>query len=60
MPWLRNAQSVISDRLKKGSLLTQRKLYKLLTETKAIKREIKVEQDVPDIIENTAALMRYL
>ena len=50
---------VTSERLKKAPLLTQRKLYEFLTLTKTAKKEILVEQDVPDVIENVVAL-KYL
>ena len=53
---LRNAESVICDRLKKSPRVTQTKMYESLTVTKTVKREILVEQDVPDAIENAVAL----
>ena len=53
---LRNAESVICDRLKKSPRVTQTKLYTSLTLTKTVKREIQVERDIPDAIENAAAL----
>ena len=53
---LRNAESVICDRLKKSPRVTQTKLYESLTVTKTVKREILVERDVPDAIENAVAL----
>ena len=53
---LRNAPSVICDRLKKTSRVTQIKLYQPLTVTKTVKREILVEWDLLYAIENAAAL----
>ena len=53
---LRNAESVICDRLKKSPRITQTKLYASLTLTKTVKREILVERDIPDAIENAVAL----
>ena len=53
---LRNAESVICDKLKKSVRVTQAKLYASLTLTKTVKREILVERDIPDAIENAVAL----
>ena len=53
---LRNAESVICDRLKKSPRVTQRRLCESLTVTKTVKREILVERDVPDATENAIAL----
>ena len=53
---LRNTQSVIYDRLNNTLLLTHRELYKFLTVTKTVKREIFVEGNIPDVIENVVAL----
>ena len=53
---LRNVESVICDKLKKSPRVTQAKLYASLTLTKTVKREILVERDIPDAIENAAAL----
>ena len=53
---LRNAESVICDRLKKSPWVTQTKLCESLTVTKTVRREILVEQDVPNVIENAVAL----
>ena len=53
---LRNIESVICERLKKSPRITQTKLCESLTLTKTAKREILVEQDVQDAIENAVAL----
>ena len=53
---LRNVESVICDTIKKSPMLTQTKLYDSLTVTKTVKREILVERDMPDVIENAVAL----
>ena len=53
---LRNAESAICDRLKKSPRVTQTKLYASLTLTKTVKKEILVERDIPDAIENAVAL----
>ena len=53
---LRNAESVICDKLKKSPRVTQTKLCASLTLTKTVKREILVERDIPDVIENAVAL----
>ena len=53
---LRNEESVICDRLKKSPRVTQTKLYASLTLTKTVKREILVERDIPDAIDNAVAL----
>ena len=53
---LRNAESVISDRFKKTPKVTQTKLYRSLTATKTVKREILVERDLPNATENAVAL----
>ena len=53
---LRNAESVISDRFEKSPRVTQTNHYAYLTVTKAVKRQILVEWDVPSIIENAVAL----
>ena len=53
---LRNAESVICDRLKKSPRVNQTKLCASLTRTKTVKREILVEKDIPDAIENAVAL----
>ena len=53
---LRNAESVICDRFKKPPRVTQTKLYESLTVTKIVKREILIKRDLPDAIENAAAL----
>ena len=42
--------------LKKNPRVTQTKLYKSLTVTKAVKRGILVERDLPNAIENAVAL----
>ena len=49
-------ESVICDRLKKSPSVTQTELFESLTLTKTVKREILVERDVPDVIENAVAL----
>ena len=51
-----NAESVICDRFKKTPRVTQTKLCESLTVTKIVKREILVERDLPDAIENAVAL----
>ena len=53
---LRNEESVICERLKKSPWVTQTKLYDFLTVSKTVKREVLVERDVPDAIENAVAL----
>ena len=53
---LRNTESVICDRLKKTPRVNQTKLYKSLTVIKTAKREILVERDFPNAIENTVTL----
>ena len=53
---IRNAESVICDRSKKSPRVTQTKLYESLTVTKTVKREILVEREVTDAIENAVAL----
>ena len=53
---LRNAKSLMSDRFKKSSRITQTKLYAYRTVTKTVKREILVKLDVPVAIRNAAAL----
>ena len=53
---LRNVESVICDRLKKSPRVTQTKLYESLTVTKTVNSEILVKRDIPDVIENAAAL----
>ena len=53
---LRNAELVICNRLKKSPWVTPTKLYESLTVTKTVKREILVERDIPDVIENAVAL----
>ena len=53
---LRNAQSVISGRLNKSPLPTQRKLYEFLTVAKTVKREILFERDATDLINNAVVL----
>ena len=53
---LRNVESVICDRLKISPRVTQTKLNECLTVTKTVKREILVERDIPDVLENAVAL----
>ena len=53
---LRNAESVICDRLKKNPRVTQTKLYESLTVTKTVKREILVERDLSNATENALDL----
>ena len=51
-------QSMIFGKFKKPPLLSQGRLYKLLTITKTVKREIMLERDVPAEHGNAIAL-RY-
>ena len=53
---LRNVESVICDRLKISPRVTQTKLNECFTVTKTVKREILVERDIPDVLENAVAL----
>ena len=46
---LKNTQSMIADKFKKPPLLFQGRIYKLLTNTKTVKREIMLERDVPAV-----------
>ena len=55
---LKNTQSMIVGKFKRPPLLSQRRLYELLTTTKTIKREIMLERDVPTEHGNSVAL-RY-
>ena len=42
--------------MEKAPLLTQKKLYEILTITNTVRREILVERNVPNVIENAATL----
>ena len=53
---LRNSEPAICDTLKKSPRVTRTKLYESLTLTKTVKREILLERDVPDAIENAVSL----
>ena len=55
---LKNTQSMIVGKFKKPPLLSQGRLYELLTTTKTVKREIMLERDVPAEHGNAVAL-RY-
>ena len=44
---LKSIQSMIVGKFKKPPLLSQGRLYELLTTTKTLKREIMLERDVP-------------
>ena len=55
---LRNAESVICDRSKKFPRVTQTKPYESLTVTKTVKRGIRIERDVPDVIENEVSVSK--
>ena len=52
---LRNVESVICGRLK-SPRFTQTKLNESFTVKRTVKREILVEQEVPDAIKNAVAL----
>ena len=53
---LRDAESTLCDRLDKFPRVTQTKLCKPPTVTKTVKREVLVERDVTDDIENAVDL----
>ena len=53
-----NIQSMIVCKFKRPPLLSQGRLYELLTTIKTVKREIMLEREVPAEHGNTAAL-RY-
>ena len=55
---LKNIQSMIVGKFKRPPLLSQGRLYKLLTTAKTVKREIVLERDVPAEHGNAVAL-RY-
>ena len=55
---LKTIQSMIFGKFKKPPLLSQGRLYKLLTITKTVKREIMLERDVPAEHGN-AIILRY-
>ena len=44
------------EKLKKVPLLTERKLYEFLSVTKTVQKDILVEQDIPDVIQNVVSL----
>ena len=44
---LKSIQSMIAGKFKRPPLLSQGRLYELLTITKTVKREIMLERDVP-------------
>ena len=43
------------EKLKKVPLLTERKLYEFLSVTKTVQKDIMVEQDIPDVIQNVVS-----
>ena len=53
---LGNAESMICDISKKSPRVTETKLYESLKVTKAVKREILIKRDVPDVVQNAVAL----
>ena len=55
---LKSIQSVIAGKFKRPPLLSQGRLYELLTITKTVNREIMLERDVPAEHSNAVAL-RY-
>ena len=55
---LRNIHSVISNKFKKSSFAYSSKLYESFAVTKTVKREILVEQYLPNIIENAVVDLR--
>ena len=55
---LKNTQSMIVDKFKRPPLLSQGKLYELITTTETVKREIMLERDVPAEHGN-AVVLRY-
>ena len=55
---LRNAGSVLCDRLEKTLRVTQPKLCKSLTVTKTVKTETLIERHLPNAIENAVAFIR--
>ena len=52
---LKSIQSMIADKFKRAPLLSQGRLYELLTIAKTIKREIMLERDVPTEYGNAVA-----
>ena len=55
---LKSIQSMIAGKFKRPPLLSQGRLYELLTITKIVKREVMLERDVPAEHGNAVAL-RY-
>ena len=55
---LKHTQSMIVGKFKRPPLLSQGRLYELLTTTKTVKREIMLERDVPAEHGN-AVVLRY-
>ena len=53
---LKSIQSMIAGKFKRPPLLSQGRLYELLTITKTVKREIMLERDVPAEYGNAVAL----
>ena len=43
------------EKWKKVPLLTERKLYEFLSVTKTVQKDIMVEQDMPDVIQNVVS-----
>ena len=56
---LKSIQSMIAGEFKRPPLLSQGRLYKLLTITKTVKRDIMLERDVPAEHGN-AVVLRYV
>ena len=54
---LKSIQSMIAGIFKRPPLLSQGRLYELLTITKTVKREIMLERDVP--AEHNTVALRY-
>ena len=54
---LKSIQSMIAGKFKRPPLLSQGRLYELLTITKTVKREIMLERDVP--AEHNTVALRY-
>ena len=54
---LKSIQSMIVGKFKRPPLLSQGRLYELLTITKTVKREIMLERDVP--AEHNTVALRY-
>ena len=55
---LKNIQSMIVGKFKRPPLLSQGRLYELLTTTKIVKRNIMLERDVP-VEHGNAVAWRY-